>query len=39
VLIELDEAELDAVTEALTDGWLACAPPKLRSQYQRVDPQ
>ena len=32
VLIELDQAELGAVTEALTDGWLACAPPKLSSQ-------
>jgi hypothetical protein len=38
VLIELDQAELDAVTEALTDGWLACAPPKLSSQYRRADP-
>ena len=38
VLIELDRAELAAVTEALTDGWLACAPPKLSSQYRRADP-
>jgi len=37
VLIELDAAGLDAVTEALTDGWLACAPPKLSSQYPRAD--
>ncbi|HEX4728638.1 MAG TPA: hypothetical protein VH298_12620, partial [Jatrophihabitans sp.] len=38
VLIELDQAELEAVAEALTDGWLACAPPKLSSQYRRADP-
>ncbi|HEX4727684.1 MAG TPA: hypothetical protein VH298_07790 [Jatrophihabitans sp.] len=38
VLIELDQAELEAVAEALTDGWLACAPPKLSSQYRRLDP-
>jgi len=37
VLIELDEAGLESVTEALTDGWLACAPPKLSSQYPRAD--
>ena len=34
VLIELGEAEPAAVTEALTDGWLACAPPKLSAQYR-----
>lgn len=35
VLIELDAAELAAVTEALTDGWLACAPPKLSGQHRQ----
>ena len=38
VLIELELAEPAAVSEALTDGWLACAPPKLSSSYRRVDP-
>jgi hypothetical protein len=38
VLIALEEAQLEAITAALTDGWLACAPPKLSSQYQRADP-
>ncbi len=36
VLIELGEAELAAVTEALTDGWLACAPTKLSAQYRQA---
>jgi hypothetical protein len=35
ILIALDQAEPAAVTEALTDGWLACAPPKLSAQYRR----
>ena len=33
VLIQLDQAEATAVREALVDGWLACAPPKLARQY------
>jgi hypothetical protein len=36
VLIELDQAGLTAVTEALVDGWLACAPPKLGAQYRQA---
>lgn len=36
VLIELDEAGSAAVTEALTDGWLACAPPTLSAQYRQA---
>ena len=35
VLIQLDEAEASAVREAVVDGWLACAPPKLARQYLR----
>jgi hypothetical protein len=37
VLIALDQAEPAAVAEALTDGWLACAPPKLAAGYARPD--
>jgi hypothetical protein len=33
VLIQLDRADEAAVREAVIDGWLACAPPKLAAQY------
>jgi hypothetical protein len=33
VLIALPEASSAALREAITDGWLACAPPKLAEQY------
>jgi hypothetical protein len=33
VLIQLKKATKRAVREAITDGWLACAPPKLAEQY------
>ena len=33
VLIELPAVPEKALREAITDGWLACAPPKLASQY------
>jgi hypothetical protein len=33
VLIQLDRAEAEAVREAVVDGWLACAPPKLAEQF------
>jgi len=33
VLIELPKVAPDALREAVTDGWLACAPPKLAAQY------
>jgi hypothetical protein len=33
VLIELPKVSQDALREALTDGWLACAPPKLAAQF------
>jgi hypothetical protein len=33
VLIELPEVAPDALREAVTDAWLACAPPTLAAQY------
>jgi hypothetical protein len=33
VLIQLRLVSEQALREAITDGWLACAPPKLAQQY------
>jgi len=33
VLIQLRKATAAALREAITDGWLACAPAKLADQY------
>ena len=33
VLIQLRKATAAALREAITDGWLACAPPRLAAQY------
>jgi hypothetical protein len=33
VLIQLGKVSGRALREAVTDGWLACAPPKLAAQY------
>ena len=33
VLVQLKLASKTAVKEALVDGWLACAPPKLASEF------
>jgi len=33
VLIQLREVSAPALREAITDGWLACAPPGLAGQY------
>ena len=33
VLIQLRKVSALALREALTDGWLACAPPALASQF------
>jgi hypothetical protein len=33
VLIQLKKATKRSVREALTDGWLACAPPRLVEQF------
>lgn len=37
VLIQLDAATEGAVADALVDGWLACAPPKLADAYLRAE--
>ena len=33
VLIQLDKVSAAELREALTDGWLACAPPALAKRY------
>ena len=33
VLIQLNKVSKKALRDALVDGWLACAPPKLAEQY------
>jgi hypothetical protein len=33
VLIELDVVAEQALRDAIVDGWLACAPPKLADEY------
>jgi hypothetical protein len=33
VLIQLRKVSRKALRDALVDGWLACAPPKLAEQY------
>lgn len=33
VLIQLSKVTGRALREAVTDGWLACAPPKLATEY------
>jgi len=33
VLIQLGKVSAAALREAVTDGWLACAPPALVSQF------
>ena len=38
VLIKLQEVSTDALKDALTDGWLACAPRPLAGRYSR-DPK
>jgi hypothetical protein len=35
ILIQLGEASRDEVRDAVTDGWLACAPAKLAASYLR----
>ena len=35
VLIQLRKASADALREAITDGWLVVAPPKLAQEYLR----
>lgn len=38
VLIQLKKATKRAVREALTDGWLACAPPRLAQEFLEQEP-
>jgi hypothetical protein len=33
ILIQLDRVSVRALRDALTDGWLACAPPRLTAQF------
>ncbi|MGO8886120.1 MAG: MmcQ/YjbR family DNA-binding protein [Streptosporangiaceae bacterium] len=33
VLIQLRNVSVTALRDAITDGWLACAPPSLAAQY------
>ena len=33
VLIQLEKVSAQALREAVTDGWLACAPPSLARQF------
>jgi hypothetical protein len=33
VLIQLDKVADEALRDAVLDGWLACAPPRLTEQY------
>ena len=33
MLIRLPDVARGALAEAITDGWLACAPPDLTDQY------
>ena len=35
VLIQLRKVTRKALREAIVDGWLACAPPRLAEQYLR----
>jgi hypothetical protein len=36
VLIQLKTVTKRPLREAITDGWLACAPPSLAEQYMKV---
>jgi hypothetical protein len=33
VLVQLRKVSKKALRDALVDGWLACAPPKLAEEY------
>ena len=37
VLIKLNKVFKKALEEALVDGWLACAPPRLADQYLKTE--
>ncbi len=38
VLVQLDVVSEEALREAVLDGWLACAPPKLADVYVKAHP-
>lgn len=38
VLVQLRKVSPEALQDALTDGWLACAPPALVDQYAQDHP-
>jgi hypothetical protein len=38
VLMQLRSISSEALREAITDGWLVCAPPKLADQYLKRQP-
>ncbi len=35
VLIQLPKVSARALRDAITDGWLACAPPALARRFER----
>jgi len=35
VLIQLSRVSARALRDAITDGWLACAPPALARRFER----
>ncbi|HWG62170.1 MAG TPA: MmcQ/YjbR family DNA-binding protein [Streptosporangiaceae bacterium] len=35
ILIQLPKASAEEVREAITDGWLVCAPPGLANEYMK----
>src|SRR6202042_2637712 len=35
VLIQLPKVSAEALRDAITDGWLACAPPALARRFER----
>jgi hypothetical protein len=39
VLIALPDVATDVLAEAVADGWLACAPPRLADQYLAGGPR
>jgi hypothetical protein len=36
VLVQMNKVTKKALEDALVDGWLACAPPKLADQYLKT---
>jgi len=38
VLIQLRSVSAKVLREVITDGWLACAPPRLAEEYSKAEP-